>query len=339
MISLKYLSQTDQLKSITKAQLEKHLKDAYKYLIERRNLDDGSFNFKGHGKLKSIWFTAYVVRCLGQMIDMMEIDETYIKTALDFLQAQQIPADIGGSLTGGFVEFGNNGKADIALTAFVVIAFLENSGRFKGYEDVSKNALTFIDHHISSMKSNYDIAISCYALSLAKHEEANTLLQFLKARKMEKDGKQFWELSFNNENKSLHWDNSDQIEMVSYALLSFIKAGEQEEILPIIMWLISQIKLKGVSLTKKDPAIVANALAEVARIFFSSTIDMDIALHHSRDEETTIHVDKSNALSPIRFEMPPSVRDIFIQANGTGFVMLETLYSYDTFVDKFEESF
>lgn len=83
-------------------------------------------SFSAYGNLDesgSTWLTAYVARSFQQAADFITINEELITNALDFLASKQ-------TTNGNFAEFGHLLEFahlnELALTAFVLTAFLEN---------------------------------------------------------------------------------------------------------------------------------------------------------------------------------------------------------------------
>lgn len=333
MISLKYLSTINQLSSVSGTDIEHHISAGYQSILERKN-QDGSFSFKGYDKYRSIWLTSYVLKCFKQVENLTSIEETHIISALNFLQRHQAsdlqkPAAME-SLSGGFIEFGSEAEPDIILTALVVISFLENTKYLKGYEEVVDKSLNFIDRQTTHMKNNLEIVISAYALSLAKHATAETLMQHLESYVISEQDKQHWDLSFSGNNTG---DLSDKLEITSYALMTYIQLGKESKMLPIMMWLVEQISQIDGNFMRKDSVATVQALADLAKKFFSSAIAMDLKIYSGRSEPTRVHIDHSNNLNPVNFELPSPSLSNTIQANGTGFAMLDINFKYNLIED------
>lgn len=342
MISAKYFTAINQLSTINQTQVDLHLKTGYERILSRKYAD-GSFQFLGNSRYKSIWLTAYVAKCLTQVEGIMFIDANHIKTAFDFLKKYQSPSHQvttnKKNISGGFIEFGVERKAGIVLTAFVAISFLENSKFISDYRDVVDKALNFIDRNLNYITSNYEFAISAYALALGKHDSAKLFLDHLSKKAKNRDGKKFWNVNFDDDKNKVSNDISDKIEIASYALLSFIKARRESEVRPIMLWIISQIQQNDGAFSKKDSVVTAQALSEIASIYFTSEVNIDLALFYESNERTDIHIDNSNAKNPINFNLPTSTRGLTVAANGTGFVLLEVLYNYEQTIGDFSERF
>lgn len=349
MVSMRYLLMMDQKTTINRTSIIDHLKNGYNQIAERRQ-SDGSFQFKGHSRYKSIWLTAYIAKCLGQVsqVDVISVNETYIKDALTFLKSQQYPDNTYDSnkksIAGGFIEFGedkNNLTVDLTLTAFVVISFLENPKHAKEFKSVIDRALLFLDKNVAT--STYELALSAYALSLANHNDANDLLNALKVYAKRESNQIYWEVGFDDNKTSSHTELSEQIEIASYALLAFLNSKDkilyEADCRSIMLWIVSQITENDGAFSKKDSVVTAQALAEVAKIYFSCAVNLSLILFYGNGKQTPLQIDKSNSYLSQNFNLPSNIRDIQLKANGTGFVLLEMYMNYDTIVENFKNPF
>jgi A-macroglobulin TED domain len=218
LISVQFLRTANQLKDET--EVDNLLAINYKSILERRN-SDGSFSFKGYGRHKSIWLTSLVAKCLGQRGNLSVAEESHLKSALDFLKKHQLPSNSVGTdekdLSGSFVDFGDEKKLEISLTAFVLTAFLENPNYAKTYKDTVEKALDFIDRHIVLLINNYEISLCAYVFTLAEHGSAKYLVQHLKHHAIVENDKKHWNV---NEDKKVA-NLLEEIELACYAFLAF----------------------------------------------------------------------------------------------------------------------
>jgi hypothetical protein len=318
MVWLKYLTTVNQVSSKDEPKVKRFLEDGYQAIMDRRN-EDGSFRYAGKALIESVWLTALVVKCLGQVENLIAVNETVIKEAFEFLKDKQ-------NDSGSFVDDGKN------ITAFVVISFLENSKNVASYKDVIDKALSYIDLNVNNMKSNYDIAIALYALSLGNHRSKSSLLSSLVYEEKKIGDEIFWEIETSNEEKkSLSSDIKEKVKIASYALLAYLKNGNEFETkaLAIMMWITAQDQRYF-----QDLSVVAQALSEISKVFFSSTMNMNLNVANLE-----FHIDNSNALKPLKFDLAPNTRSITIRADGTGFALLEISYQYETVIEQIKDAF
>ena len=142
----------------------------------------------------STWLTAYTIKSFGESAKFILIDQNVINTGFSFLQSVQKP-------DGSFNELGNvihkdmqgGSSSGLALTAYVLITFLENPTTAQSYASTITNALNYIVSNIDKLDDTYAIAIVAYALQLAKHSQASSVLDKLIARAIVRDGMTYWE--------------------------------------------------------------------------------------------------------------------------------------------------
>lgn len=103
------------------------LKIGYQKEVKFRHWD-GSFSVYGQSDNSgSTWLTAYVIRYFQQASKFIYIDQDIVSKAFNFLIEKQ-------TTNGNFAEYGQLFEFphlnDVALTAFVLLAFLENKVRY-----------------------------------------------------------------------------------------------------------------------------------------------------------------------------------------------------------------
>lgn len=332
MTSLKYLVEVDQLSGVTIDDVKKHLKSGYQFILDRKNLD-GSFQKQGLGPVDSIWLTASVVNCLNRLSgngSLLEVDGKHIREGLNFLKRQQKFAVVDNkNITGSFIEFGASNEADVSLTAFVAIAFLENTELESEYSDVVRSALDFIVGNVYLMKNNRDIAISTYAVTLAKRtDDAEPMINNLKSTAAIEQVMIHW-----NFDSSSSGSTDEKVEIASYVLLSFLLIDEKAFTIQIMLWIVSQLNSNERNVVRQESLVVAHALAEFSKKYPASknSIDLDLQLE---SESKKFHLESDN----FSFELLPNVRNVYINANGTGFASVNIYTKYDNVIDDFKDN-
>lgn len=127
IVVLNYLKATGQLTPAIESKVKKFTESGYQRELTYKHTD-GSFSAFGQSdKNGSTWLTAFVARSFRQADGIIDIEERIIDNALAWLS--NVQAD-----NGSFPEVGHVSHADmqggsgqgIALTAYTLIAFLEN---------------------------------------------------------------------------------------------------------------------------------------------------------------------------------------------------------------------
>lgn len=340
MLLFKHLSASS---GSEKSEINSQLSTAVSQLINRRNAD-GSFSFKGQGGFESIWLTASAVKCLSHVRNFTAVNETIIESALIFLKKHQQPGssvDVNNkSLAGSFIELGSEKVKTISLTAFVTISFLEGSKNLADHEDSVKRALDFISRNTGLLTNNLEIAMSAYMFSLAKYQVADDFLIHLRSQALTDKGKKHWrfDLQSGTDQKRSARDRLIEVEIAAYAVLAYIEKEKEPEIYPIMLWMVEQVN--GGNLLIKDTIVTFQALAQLARISFSSSTSMRlIVTEKTSGKKISVGIDKSNAANPIYFNLPNESRDIEVHAKGTGLALLEMSLKYNELARSFSETF
>lgn len=159
---LEYFTHSDGLTSELRETAERNLQNGVQYLIADKRQNDGSFT-SGRGVL---WMSAYIARLMNQAKIHISINDRYIYNALQFIREKQQP---DGSFLVERVSSSHPAarfKTQISITAFIAISFLEKNDYATSFKPIIDTALSYVSDEPSRMTNNFDLAISCYAISL-----------------------------------------------------------------------------------------------------------------------------------------------------------------------------
>lgn len=129
--------------------------------------------------------TAFVAKSFRQAASFVDIDENIINDALKWLSSTQ---NADGSFTEvGTVSHkamqGGSGGKGVALTAYVLTAFLENKEDTTQttYDETINKAIDYVTKSLEAKSDIYAMAVAAYALQLAVHpDRENILYQLLR---------------------------------------------------------------------------------------------------------------------------------------------------------------
>lgn len=127
--------------------------------------------------------TAYVVKSFRQAVPYIPIEEKVIIDGLQWLSNNQ-------ANNGSFPEVGKvshtqmqGGSArGLALTAYTLIAFLENQKATPVYRNTINRAIDYLVRNLPGTDDPYALAICSYALHLADHPEKNVAFNLLELK-------------------------------------------------------------------------------------------------------------------------------------------------------------
>ncbi|KHJ75604.1 a-macroglobulin complement component, partial [Oesophagostomum dentatum] len=175
IVVLRYLKATNRAEPSIEGKAVKFMEAGYQRELTYRRSDNSFSAFGESDKFGSTWLTAFVVRSFAQARAFIFVDPTVLTKSIAFLNGQQME-------TGAFAEHGEVHHKDmqggaseggLGLTAYVVVALLENGIR-------NDNAISFLEKHLPDMKDDaYALAVTSYALRLANSDKKQEALDAL----------------------------------------------------------------------------------------------------------------------------------------------------------------
>lgn len=190
IVVLKYLKTVGQLKADIERKAKSYTEKGYQRELTYRH-NDGSFSAFGKSdKSGSTWLTAFVAKSFRQAAEFIDVDGNIIDDALKWLSKKQ-------RTDGSFTEVGTvshkamqGGSAKgIALTAYVLTAFLENRHADAAYDETINKAIQYVVKSLKAQHDIYALAVAAYAMQLAEHPMKEDILNQL-LRKSASKGKQ-----------------------------------------------------------------------------------------------------------------------------------------------------
>lgn len=316
---IEYLNSIGKLSEEIRDELMKSVTPGYQDLLKFRD-ENGSFG--------TIWFTAFTAKFLASAKNWMEIQEDYLVDSLKHLSIKQ-------RSTGGFREEGQN-KDNIALTAYSTIAVLENVNYVGRFKKMIQRSLEFLNANRQEKKTNYELAVVAYTLALAGHSNADLLLVELKKNAIIANEEMHWNIDNTNARNESMTIMPEQIEIASYALLAFLKAGRKSEALQILQWLVGALNTADAYF--KNEAVVFQAMSAASIAFYSVNSKIDITLVDSKEKHTKLqilmHIDSAEAFIEQEVHLPSYSNEVSIMSVGSGFAALKIWWQYDTRLSK-----
>lgn len=334
IVVLDYLTAVDKLTSEIESKAKTFMETGYQKQQTYKH-NDGSYSAFGKSdRSGSTWLTAYVAKSFRQASKYITVNEDIIQQALSFLAKVQ-------TVNGSFPEVGymldkkmQGGSSNgIALTAYVLITFLENQSKSSKHQSTIEKALNYVLMNLDGIDDDYAFAIATYAVQLAKHSSKDDLLEKLNLKAVIDGDMKHWEKPVPKSDTSNYWSsqpNSVNVEMSAYALQAFVEASRDSEALPIMKWLVTQRNANGGFQSTQDTVVGLQALSKISAKAYAANINVDISITHSSGSATSIKVNDQNALVLQKFELPASARDFEVSASGHGVSILQLSYKYNT---------
>ncbi|VDK50291.1 unnamed protein product [Anisakis simplex] len=338
IVVLRYLKATKRAGAQIEAKALKYMESGYQRELTYRR-DDNSFSaFGQQDKHGSTWLTAFVVRSFKQAQSFIFVDDQILQKTFAFLNAQQ-EQENGAFAERGEVHHkdmqGGAAEGGVPLTAYVFIAFLEN-GRKKHEHLQVKNdkAQHYLEQHLNEIKDDvYALAVVTYALHLAKSTKKSEALKMLEAHKIEDtDGSAHWTAKAGGEKAKdtqqyFYQPRPVDVEISSYALLTYMLNDDKEKGLPIVRWLSSQRNALGGFSSTQDTVMALQALGAYAEKAYSPTFNVSIIVKSGADNEQ-FEVTPENAIVLQSYEISSLDEPLQIEAKGNGVIFAQAQYSY-----------
>ncbi len=280
---------------------------------------DGSY--KGFAaEIASTWLTAFIAKVFNQATQFYWISRDNIKSSLDWLKGKQ-------NSYGEFVEDGSlydrdsqsNVTKGVTMTAFVLITFLESNYK-DNYQSVINKASNYIGNSLSSISSEpYPLAISTYALQLAKHQKKDEFLEKLNSIGRTRDEKKFWQRAPESSVSAI------DREMTAYALLAHVAAGKVSEAIPIMTWLVEQRNSNGGFESSQETVVGLQALAQMAKKIDNPNSNVTILLNGQEFRQ--------------KIELDANKDSINVQVKGNGgMALVQISYEFNVLRNESSES-
>ncbi|XP_035792385.1 CD109 antigen-like isoform X1 [Anopheles albimanus] len=277
----------------------------------------------------SVFLTAFVAKSLQTAAKYIYVDEHQVSRAYDWLSSKQ-------QLSGQYAEVGSIIHRDmqggirqgLALTSYVMIAFLENPQQATRHRTVVESGMRYIANNVETATDPYDLAIATYALWLNKHAKKSRILDKLigLSTTVQNGTQRYWP-------RSAH-----EIETTAYALLSFVEAGKNIDGIAVLRWLVNQRYTTGAFPRTQDTFVGLKALTKLSQKINPSKNEYDMQLTHD-NLKREYRVDSNNFGKFVLDDLPQTTRKISVNIAGQGSGFIQLAYSYLLNLVNFEKSF
>ncbi|KAK2883840.1 hypothetical protein Q8A67_017477 [Cirrhinus molitorella] len=330
---LQYMRSTKQTDEDTRNKAMSYMMEAYeRELSYQRN--DGSFSAFGDSDYSgSTWLSAFVLRCFLQAQDFFSIDPMVMQRTAYWLLAHQ-NADGSFDEPGRVIHTELQGGLDgpVSLTAYVLIALLEDAEYRTIYEGSISTAVSFLTSRlVQGISSNYSLSLVTYALSLANSTAAPPALTELLNRAVIVDGVPTWrspaDILYNS------WQpRSSDIEISAYVLLAMNRLRLMDEGFTLVKWLSKQRNHLGGYGSTQDTVMALHALSIYATFSSAESIDLSITVNGAFGTTAIFNIDRYNYLLQQSQDLPIEAEegvDIEVVAEGKGFALFQLSVFYN----------
>ncbi|EFA04694.1 CD109 antigen-like Protein [Tribolium castaneum] len=332
LIILQYLRYTRQVTPTIQNEALDLLEKGYQQQLSYKR-KDGSFSAFGmRDEKSSVWVTAYVALTLRQAKGHIYVDEKIIEGCLEWL------ANIQGR-NGSFVEVGSVIYKEIqsregnslALTAFTLLAFIENQKYASTYSNTINKGLDYIARYISEQESIHTIALCSYTLQLARHPSKQSAFNLLDLRSKSRGNLKWWSKDVPSNEIKNPWNKlprSIDIETSAYGLLTFLEANYFEDAIPVLNWLLDQQNSLGGFTSSQDTFVGLWAIYKLV-LKLATNVNMQVEFTYGKDQRHNFNVNKNNAMIVQKLQLPKDIREVNVTAQGKGLAVFRVSYEYN----------
>lgn len=339
IVVMRYLKATNRLTPTIEGKAKKYMEAGYQRELGYKRNDHSYSAFGQSDPQGSTWLTAFVVRSFSQAAPYIFIDGDIQAQSIKFLRQRQ--KENGAFEERGEVHHkdmqGGASEGGIPLTAYVLVAILESKQK-------SPEAVNFLERSLGQIANDpYALAVTTYALHLADSQKKGEALAALEKLASQKEGLKFWTKKPTTEpKKDQPWwyggPPPQDVEMTSYALLTYMLRKETEKGLPLVRWLASQRNEAGGFASTQDTVVGLQALGAYAEAAYSSNIDMSFTVKNGEMKRSfTVKPDNSVVLQ--QFKMDNLEQPVEIEATGKGVAFAQISWRYNLATLKDAEPF
>ncbi|XP_060919349.1 CD109 antigen [Labrus mixtus] len=340
---LQYLDKSNHDDKEIRSRALGYMKEGYKRQLSYQR-DDGSFSaFTSSSDSGSIWLTAFVLKCFLQAQLYMQVDQSVLSRARTWLLKHQGPQgefNEVGRLIHTEMQGGLDGGS-VALTAYVLIALLEDETYAAMYPENVSLASTYLEDKVSSgVVSNYSLCLVAYALTLANSPVAVAALTELSSRADYKDGVMMWRSQADLESHGDWQPSSVQIEMASYVLLALFSRGSFVEGIPLMKFLSKQRNYLGGYGTTQDTVVALQALAYYAALSGAHSIELRLNISTSTSSAVSLFSINSSNYRTYQTQEINADKDtsLNIYMEGRGFAVFQLNVFYNVESEAFSQN-
>ncbi|XP_076646328.1 thioester-containing protein 1 allele R1 isoform X2 [Halictus rubicundus] len=329
---LNYLKNTNQLTQAVEGKALRYMEIGYQRELTYKH-DDGSFSAFGKSDTNgSTWLTAFVAKAFKQAMEYILIENRIIDEALQWLSNNQAP-------NGSFPEVGKVSHRDmqggaakgLALTAFTLIAFLENNDYNEKYRNTINKGIDYIVRNMNDLDDIYALSICTYALNLAKHPYENAAFNSLESKSTGKGDLKWWSKPLPKDDKNPWYSlpRPVDVEMTSYALLTYLRRNLVTDSIPLMKWLVKQRNAEGGFASTQDTVIGIQALAKLGEKLASKNNAISITFMYEGGGQSQMNINSDNSMILQKHGLPRKTRSVNITATGNGFALVQISFQYN----------
>lgn len=324
---MQYLEATRQGTPETTEKLLRFMRTGYqRELLYRRT--NGSFSAFGNADDSgSTWLTAFVLKSFAQADPYISIDTESLEVTRTWLSKSE--RDSNGCLISVGKVFHKGMKGGLAdsgtpvpLTAYVLTALIE-AGTIPTARIVTDATRCVLS---DSSSDPYTVAVKAYALALAKHPEAQTLLQQLIDMAVVEENAMYWETATGSSKSS-----PLAVETAGYAILAMMTQDPEQYVLnarKVVKWITTKRNGLGGFYSTQDTVVALQAMASYETNTHQGPLDV-VATVTAKDFSHAFTVNENNKLLEQLQKLPTFPTDVTVNIEGQGCAVMQAVLRYN----------
>ena len=325
MLALEYLTAAKQLTTSFNKTVRQHLEIGYQKMLKFRHTD-GSFSaFGSADKNGSTWLTAHVGKFLQRAQQfIVDVEDPVIQEALQFIASKQQP-------NGSFTEDGavihenlQSGTGNgVGFTSYIAIVLQESSEFFPQFKSNVESALKYVKANLDS-SDIYSLVLVTYLSVMSNDPDQDDLIEKLVSKATKTPKYVYWK-----KNPQVKTVTNLDIEISSYGLLILDSKPElYKDAFKIFRWLLSNQNSNGGFQSTQDTAVALEALTKYSHKFSTQNTNVFIAIVPDQGPAIDTSINQNTTLIPQSYSLQKNVREIDVNAVGTGYSIIQLSCSY-----------
>nr|XP_029707737.1 CD109 antigen-like [Aedes albopictus] len=318
-----YLKETETEEKPINWQAKAYLTEGLQSQLKCRR-KDGSFSGSKNSEKGCTFLTAFVVKSLRIAAKYVDVQKAIVNDAFDWLIKKQLP-------DGQFLEVGtiihpemqgliSSNSSRFALTAYVLVALVENQEVREKYRMNVDLTADYLRNNFDIIENEYDLSLVTYAFFLINdHQKDNFLNKLLETS------------LYYRYTKERYWSEEPvQMEIVGYAVLTYLLDERVPDATPIVRWLKMQRYDNGGFARTQDTFVGLKALAAFARLTSAKMNDYRIIVSSENKYKNYVVMRTFN----VNHSQLPQIttldyfRKLYVAVEGIGYGLIHLAYQY-----------
>lgn len=314
-------------------------------IVHKMNKEDGSFSLPAHDIYKKVWTTAYMLEFLGFVRELkgFAVNDSIIDNAISFVEAHQAQ---NGSFVEGYMDHDADDlklKLNVqVLRAFSKFSFNKTEFDIGNQRESATKAFKFIDSKSSMMRKNLDYAmwLSIAPFGRPKDERSHHQIINFKSLGVRENNFFYWDIQHGNRSATPIKDIPEKVEIACYIMEYFLAQEKlDDDALHVMSWLSHTFRQHGEIIIRDESQVVMSMLLMFLDRFHVSQNHIDVGVINELNQKWYLKINPFEQFSTHNKVINSRSRNLNIYATGSGFAMLDVIYSYAVPVKNVTDNF